>query len=61
MYLLKFILTCCMAMVFIIGCASEKKMESQTTETAQEASTKADSAITPAAYQEVTLNVTGMT
>jgi hypothetical protein len=50
-----------MAMVFIIGCASEKKMESQTTETAQEASTKADSAITPAAYQEVTLNVTGMT
>jgi copper chaperone CopZ len=51
-----------MAMILVIGCASEKKMESQTAEAPQEAGAKTDAtAITPAAYEEITLSVDGMT
>lgn len=68
--MLKLTLICCMAMILVIGCASEKKMESKTPETVQptgaeksqptEAKTDA-TAKAPAAAEEITLAVTGMT
>ena len=52
----------CMAMILIIGCASEKKMDSKATETSQQPVEKVDTtAQAPAAAEEVTLAVTGMT
>jgi copper chaperone CopZ len=58
MRMLKFTLICGVAIVLMIGCTSEKQVE----QTGQAASTKASApAITTTAYQEVTLNVTGMT
>ena len=50
-----------MAMILVIGCASEEKSEPQAAGPSQEAGAKTDAtAITPAAYEEVTLAVTGM-
>lgn len=67
MRLLKLTLICCIAILLVIGCASEKKME-QTAETAQPASTEAETAASsdmseaaPAAHEQITLNVDGMT
>ena len=67
MRLLKLTLICCIAMLLVIGCASEKKME-QTADTAQPATTEADTAASsdmseaaPAAHEQITLNVDGMT
>ena len=62
MRMLKFTLICCMAMILVIGCASEKKMESTATEAAQPTEAKTDAtAKAPAAAEEITLAVTGMT
>ncbi len=62
MCMLKFSLICCMALILVVGCASEKKME-KTAETAQEAAEKpAAAAEAPAAdVEEIALAVTGMT
>lgn len=67
MHILKLTLICCIAMLLAVGCASEKKME-QPTETAQPATTEADttastdmSAAAPAAHEQITLNVNGLT
>lgn len=67
MRMLKVSLICCMAIILIAGCASEKKMQ-KTAETAAEAASAAPAkpaatAEAPAAvaYEEVTLAVTGMT
>ncbi len=60
--MLKFTLICCMAMILVIGCASEKKMESKATEASQPAAAKMDAtAKAPAAAEQITLAVTGMT
>ena len=49
-------------MILVIGCASEKKMESTATEAAQPTSAKTDAtASAPAAAEQITLAVTGMT
>ena len=62
MRMMKITLICCMEMVLVIGCASEKKMEQQTAETSQGAGAKADTtAEAPAAAEQITLAVTGMT
>ncbi|MCZ6679782.1 MAG: hypothetical protein O7E52_21330 [Candidatus Poribacteria bacterium] len=58
MRMLKFVLICCTAMILAVGCASEKKMESQSAETAPEATTTAESSVVS---EEITLAVTGMT
>jgi len=51
-----------MAMILVIGCASEKKMESKATEASQPAAAKMDAtAKAPAAAEQITLAVTGMT
>ena len=67
MRILKLTLICCIAMLLAIGCASEKKME-QAAESAQPATTEADttastdmSAAAPLTYEQITLNVDGMT
>lgn len=67
MRILKLTLICCIAMLFAIGCASEKKMENAA-ETAQSAAPAAEttastdmSEAAPAAYEQITLNVDGMT
>ncbi len=67
MRVLKLTLICCIAMLLAIGCASEKKME-QAAETAQSAATETDttastdmSEAAPATYEQITLNVDGMT
>ena len=67
MRMLKLTLICCVAMLIAIGCASEKKME-QAAETAEPASTAADMAAStdmseaaPAAHEQITLSVSGMT
>ena len=67
MRMLKFTLICCIAMLFVIGCASEKKMENAA-ETAQSATPAAEttestgmSEAASAAYEQITLNVDGMT
>ena len=67
MHILKLTLICCIAMLIAIGCASEKKME-QAAETAEPASTAADmtastdmSEAAPAAHEQITLSVSGMT
>ena len=67
MRILKLTLICCIAMLLVIGCASEKKME-QTADTAQPATTEADttastdmSEAAPAAHEQITLDVDGMT
>ena len=67
MRILKLTLICCIALLIAIGCASEKKME-QAAETAQPATTAADttastdmSETAPAAHEQITLNVDGMT
>ena len=67
MRILKLTLICCIAMLIAIGCASEKKME-QATETATPASTEAETAAStdmseaaPAAHEQITLSVNGMT
>ena len=70
MRLLQFALLCCMAMILVIGCASEK-ME-QAPETSQQPSKADDATATAtaaataeepsmAAAKEITLAVTGMT
>lgn len=66
MRILKLTLICCIAMLIAIGCASEKKME-QAAETAQPATTEADttaspdmSEAAPAAHEQITLNVDGL-
>ena len=64
MRLLQFALLCCMVMILVIGCASEK-ME-QAPETSQQTSEAADATATAeepsmAAAKEITLAVTGMT
>ena len=67
MHLLKLTLICCVAILLAIGCASEKKMEKAaetaaptTTETETAASTDMSEAA-PAAHEQITLNVDGMT
>ena len=67
MRILTLTLICCIAILLAIGCTSEKKME-QTTETAQPATTEAEttastdmSEAAPAAHEQITLNVDGMT
>ncbi len=62
MRLLQFALLCCMAMILVIGCASEK-ME-QAPETSQQTSEATDATAeepSMAAAKEITLAVTGMT
>lgn len=62
MRILQFVLLYCMAMIFVIGCASEK-ME-QAAETSQQTSEVTDvTAEEPsmAAAEEITLAVTGLT
>jgi hypothetical protein len=67
MRILKLSLVCCAALALVIGCASEKKMESEPSSTdvkmepSQPASSTTGAATTTEAYQEVTLDVTGMT
>ena len=67
MRILKLTLICSIAMLLVIGCASEKKME-QAAETTQPATTETDttastdmSAAAPATHEQITLNVNGMT
>lgn len=67
MRILKLTLICCVAILLAIGCASEKKMEKAaetaaptTTETETAASTDMSEAA-PAAHEQITLNVDGMT
>ena len=67
MRILKLTLICCVAILLAIGCASEKKME-QATETAAPATTEAETAAStdmseaaPAAHEQITLSVNGMT
>ena len=67
MHTLKLTLICCVAILLAIGCASEKKME-QAAETAAPATTEAETAAStdmseaaPAAHEQITLNVDGMT
>ena len=69
MRILKLTLVCCIAMLLVIGCASEKKME-QAAETAQSEpeTSAADTAAStdmseaaPATHEQITLSVTGMT
>ena len=67
MRMLKLTLICCIAMLIAIGCASEKKME-QAAETAAPAATEAETAAStdmseaaPAAHEQITLSVNGMT
>ena len=67
MRILKLTLICCVAILLAIGCASEKKIE-KATETAAPAATEADTAAStdmsdapPAAHEQITLNVDGMT
>lgn len=67
MHILKLTLICCVAILLAIGCASEKKME-QAAETAAPATTEAETAAStdmseaaPAAHEQITLNVDGMT
>ena len=67
MRILKLTLICCIAMLIAIGCASEKQME-KAAETAQPAATAADttasmdmSEAVPAAHEQITLNVDGLT
>ena len=67
MRILKLTIICCVAMLLAVGCASEKKME-KATETAAPATTEAETAAsvdmseaTPAAHEQITLNVDGLT
>ena len=67
MRLLKLTLICCIAMLLVVGCASEKKME-QTADTAQPATTEADTTVSTdmseaalAAHEQITLDVDGLT
>ncbi len=67
MRILKLTLICCVAILLAIGCASEKAME-KAAETAEPATTKAEttastdmSEAAPAAYEQVTLDVDGLT
>ena len=67
MRILKLTLICCVAILLAIGCASEKAME-KAAETAEPATTKAETAASadmseaaPVTYEQVTLNVNGMT
>ena len=67
MRILKLTLICCVAILLAIGCASEKKME-KAAETAAPAATEAETAASidmseaaPAADEQITLNVDGMT
>lgn len=67
MRLLKLTLICCIAMLLVVGCASEKKME-QTADTAQPATTEADPTVSTdmseaalAAHEQITLDVDGLT
>ena len=48
------------AFALVLGCSSEKQME-QSMESAQPTSAGSDAATTTTAYQEITLDVTGMT
>lgn len=64
MRLLQLALLCCTAMIFVMGCASEK-ME-QAPETSQQTSEAADAtaeepSMETAAAKEITLAVTGLT
>ena len=67
MRILKLTLICCVAILLAIGCASEKAME-KAAETAEPATTNAETAASgdmseaaPVTYEQVTLNVNGMT
>ena len=67
MRMLKLTLICCVAVLLAIGCASEKSME-KAAETAEPATTKTETAAStdmseaaPVTYEQVTLNVDGMT
>ena len=67
MRMLKLTLICCVAMLIAIGCASEKQMD-KAAETAAPATTEAETAAStdmaeaaPAAHEQITLAVTGMT
>ena len=67
MRILKLTLICCIAILFAIGCASEKKME-KAAETAAPAATETETAAStdmseaaPASHEQITLNVSGMT
>ena len=67
MRLLKLTLICCVAILLAIGCASEKKME-KAAETAAPATTATETAAStdmseaaPAAHEQITLNVDGLT
>ena len=64
MRLLQFALLCCMAMMFVIGCASEKMEQAPETsqQTSEAADVKADEpSMATAAAKEITLAVTGLT
>jgi hypothetical protein len=64
MHILKLTLICCVAILLAIGCASEKKMEKAAETAATEAETAAStdmSEAAPAADEQITLNVDGMT
>ena len=67
MRIFKLTLICCVAILLAIGCASEKKME-KAAETAAPAAAEPDTAAStdmseaaPAAHEQITLNVDGMT
>ena len=67
MRILKLTLICCVAILLAIGCASEKKME-KAAETAAPAATETETAAStemseaaPAAHEQITLSVDGMT
>ena len=67
MRILKLTLICCVAILLAIGCASEKAME-KAAETAEPAMTKTETAAStdmseaaPLTYEQITLNVDGMT
>ena len=65
MCILKLTLICCIAMLLAIGCASEKQMEkaAETTQpTAADTTASMDmSEAAPAAHEQITLNVDGLT
>ena len=60
MRLLQFALLCCMVMILVIGCASEKMEQApETSQQTSEAATAEEPSM--AAAKEITLAVTGMT